>query len=155
MNYMYKVYMIAFILTLFLFLYNNNEYFTDTFTLPGKYDIHFVYFYSSKVNESLKLKERIIKLKENMSNTKINCFDFKIFLVDVEHYPLIQRKYNITKVPTMFIMLMNDNKVIYEEFDQIPSYISITNSINNIYSKKIKNATNRVLKARKLILNNS
>ena len=60
MNYMYKIYLISLILTFFLFIYNNKEHFTDTFTLPKKYDINFVYFYSSQSNESIKLKERMI-----------------------------------------------------------------------------------------------
>lgn len=148
MNYMYKIYLISLILTFFLFIYNNKEHFTDTFTLPKKYDINFVYFYSSQSNESIKLKERMIKIKENMNNSKINCFDFKVFLVDLDHHPLTQNKYNITKAPTMFIMFMDQNKVLYEEFTQIPTYITITNAVNNIYQKKIQDATKKVLKAR-------
>jgi hypothetical protein len=153
MNYMYKIYLISFILTFFLFIYNNNEYFTDNFTLPGKYDINFVYFYSSQSDESIKLKETMIKIKENMSNTKINCFDFKVFLVDLDNHPLTQRKYNITKAPTMFIMFKEQNKVLYEEFTQIPTYVNITNAVNNIYVNKIQNATKKVLKARSNIQN--
>lgn len=152
---MYKIYLISLILTFFLFIYNNKEHFTDTFTLPKKYDINFVYFYSSQSNESIKLKERMVKIKENMNNSKINCFDLKIFLVDLDHHPLTQKKYNITKAPTMFIMFMDQNKVLYEEFNQIPTYITITNAINNIYQKKIQVATKKVLIAREKNLKKS
>ncbi len=155
MKYMYKIYLISFILTFFLFLYNNNEHFDDNFTLPTKYDIHFVYFYSSKVDESIKLKEQIIKLKENMSNTTIDCFKFRIFLVNLDQHPLTQNKYNITKAPTIFIMYSNKNKIFYEEFTQSPTFVNITNAINNIYTKKIQIATFKVLQAREKLLKNS
>jgi hypothetical protein len=155
MKYMYKIYLISLILTFFLFIYNNKEHFDDKFTLPGKYDIHFVYFYSSKSDESIKLKEQIIKLKENVNNSVINCFKLRIFLVNLDEHPLTQRKYNINKAPTMFIMLMDKEKVYYEEFTQNPSYVNITNAINNIYTNKIQQATYRVFKARNQLLFNS
>ena len=157
MNYIYKVYLISFILTLFLFFYDNNEYFTDNFTLPGKYDIHFVYFYSTQSDESIKLKEQIIKLKENMSNTNINCFKFRIFLVDLDKHPITQKKYNISKSPTIYIMYSDNNKIYYEDYNKPPTYVNITNSINNIYTKKIQYATFKLLKTREntLSMNNS
>lgn len=155
MKYMYKVYLIAFILTFFLFLYNNAEHFDDKFTLPGKYDIHFVYFYSSKSDESIKLKELIIKIKENMNNTMINCFKLRIFLVNLDHHPLTQHKYNITKAPTIFIMYTDSKKIYYEEYTQPPTYVGITNAINNIYTKKIQIATGKVLLAREKLMQDS
>jgi len=155
MKYMYKIYLISLILTFFLFLYNNNEHFDDKFTLPGKYDIHFIYFYSSKSDESIKLKEQIIKLKENMSNSIIDCFKFRIFLVNIDNHPLTQNKYNITKAPTMFIMYSNDKKIYHEDFSQSPTYLNLTNAINNIYTKKIQLSTIKVLQARGKFLENS
>lgn len=149
---MYKIYLIAFILTFFLFLYNNAEHFDDKFTLPGKYDIHFIYFYTSKSDESIKLKEQLIKVKENMNNTMVDCFKVRIFLVNLDHHPLTQNKYNITKAPTMFIMYTHKKKVLYEEFTKSPTYINITNSINNIYTNKIQDATGKMLIARNKLL---
>jgi hypothetical protein len=145
MNYMYKIYLISFVLTLFLFFYNNKEHFTDVFTLPGKYDVNFIYYYSLKSSESLKLKEQILKLKDNINNTTINCFKLKIFIIEVEQYPLIQKKYNIVKSPTMHLMFQNKNEVFYEEFNESPTFINLTNAINNIYTKKLQYATYKLL----------
>lgn len=150
---MYKIYLIAFMLTLFLFLYNNKECFSDDFTLPSKYDIHTIYFYSSKSKESLKLKEQMINLKENMNNTTINCYKFRIFIVDLEQYPLTQKKYNIKKTPTIFLMFYDKNKLVYEEFDQNPTFLTLTNAVNNIYTKKIQKASSDTMKARFKALN--
>ena len=154
MNYMYKVYLIAFLLTIILFIYDNKEHFDDDFVLPGKFDINIVYFYSNKSNESMKLKEQMLNLKETMNNNMINCFKIKFYLVNLDQKPLVQKKYNINQLPTIFIMYNLKNKIYYENYKKTPSYILLTDAINNIYSKRINNANLEILKQREKNKNN-